>query len=230
MLSRTLFLLLPALVTTVAQLLPPIFPHGCYTEAFHTRALSGHTVPPSPNNTVLTCATACTALNYPLFGLEYGTECYCGTALSPGSFPAFGPSDCSMPCPGLTLVPETCGGPSRLSLWSTSPVAPPTTPFPPPIPATGQSRPYLTGCITEPAGARALSGRSTASPGAMTLAGCGAFCFGSGFRFYGTEYGSECWRLELVDTVEEMEHFMFCECTTGLKPTEFSNGIWFWSS
>lgn len=98
-----------------------------------------------------------------------------------------------MPCPGFTPNPETCGGPSRLSLWSTSATPPPTTSFPPPAPAPGQSRPYLTGCITEPVGARALSGRSAASPAAMTLAGCGAFCFGSGFKYYGTEYGSECW-------------------------------------
>lgn len=96
MLTRTLLLLLPALGTTLAQL-PPIFPHGCYTEAFRTRALSGRAFPPSPNNTVVTCATACTALNYTLFGLEYGTECYCGNALSPGAFPAFGPSDWYLP-------------------------------------------------------------------------------------------------------------------------------------
>lgn len=99
-----------------------------------------------------------------------------------------------MPCPGLTPNTETCGGPSRLSLWSLSATTPPSTPLPQPITTTpGQLRPYLTGYITEPAGARALSGRSAASPSAMTLAGCGAFCFGSGFKYYGTEYGSECW-------------------------------------
>lgn len=103
MLTRTLLLLLPALGTTLAQL-PPIFPHGCYTEAFRTRALSGRAFPPSPNNTVVTCATACTALNYTLFGLEYGTECYCGNALSPGAFPAFGPSDWYLP-PLFSLLP-----------------------------------------------------------------------------------------------------------------------------
>ena len=99
-----------------------------------------------------------------------------------------------MDCPGSALLPAPpkCGRPSHLSLYSTSPLTPSSTVRTPPNPAATHTRPYLTGCVAEPAGDRALSGRS-ASSSAMTVAECGSFCFASGFQLFGTEYGSECW-------------------------------------
>ncbi|KAJ0324077.1 hypothetical protein Brms1b_001324 [Colletotrichum noveboracense] len=49
----------------------------------------------------------------------------------------------------------------------------------------------LTGCWTEGNGVRALSQNSYASHDNMTLEICAAFC--SGYKYFGTEYGGECY-------------------------------------
>ncbi|KAJ0388108.1 hypothetical protein COL922a_000739 [Colletotrichum nupharicola] len=49
----------------------------------------------------------------------------------------------------------------------------------------------LTGCWTEGNGVRALSQNSYASHDNMTLENCAAFC--SGYKYFGTEYGGECY-------------------------------------
>ncbi|KAM7198104.1 putative fungistatic metabolite [Naviculisporaceae sp. PSN 640] len=48
----------------------------------------------------------------------------------------------------------------------------------------------LKGCYTEGIGARALSAKEYASGTSMTLQSCATFC--SGYRYFGTEYASEC--------------------------------------
>ena len=65
--------------------------------------------------TIEMCASYCiTSLSYTLFGVEYGGECYCGDELQAGAVVAPA-TDCSMACDGNAT--ETCGGPSRLSVY-----------------------------------------------------------------------------------------------------------------
>lgn len=92
---------------------------GCYTEVAPVdgaRALAGQ-IGVSPVMTTQACADFCRDNGLLLFGTEYGSECYCGSALHGESAPA-PTGDCAMPCSGDAA--QICGGPNRLSLYQWS--------------------------------------------------------------------------------------------------------------
>ena len=117
-----------------------------------------------------------------------------------------------MPCPGKPS--ENCGNGDRLSLYSLggkSPfsassttsnssgtttsssgtsTAPPTATGPTTIQRAG-SFGYI-GCYTEGSNDRSLNGLENPVPGAtLTVAKCAAAC--ASFKYFGTEYGGECY-------------------------------------
>lgn len=60
------------------------------------------------------CAAAATSQQpSAYFGVEYGTECYCGSTLGGSSAAA---AECDMKCGGDAT--QICGGHSRLTLYS----------------------------------------------------------------------------------------------------------------
>ncbi|KAE9365731.1 WSC-domain-containing protein, partial [Stipitochalara longipes BDJ] len=155
--------------------IPGYTDEGCYTEATSERALSAYTY----NNggmTVELCAAACVGYTY--FGVEYGTQCYCGNSLNAGSVPA-PPSDCNFPCPGNAT--EFCGAGNRLNVYSDA-----TSTAPPQLISTYNAL----GCFTETPSGRALSDLSTAA-NFMSVEVCGTFCVG--YNYFGVEYGRECY-------------------------------------
>ncbi|KAM0285986.1 hypothetical protein ACHAQH_001175 [Verticillium albo-atrum] len=168
----------PAPVPTIS----PFTLVGCQTEATSVpRALSAKFTT-SSSMTLAACAAFCTGYRY--FGTEYASECYCGNNLHLSSSAA--PlDDCAMPCVG---DPSThCGGPNRLTLYQ-DPARALTTPDEPRQPAFAGDFVWF-GCRSEPAGARALSGKERAADD-MTNESCASFC--DGFVMFGTEYGREC--------------------------------------
>ncbi|GKU17473.1 unnamed protein product [Fusarium langsethiae] len=90
-------------------------PNGCYTDnSSKGRALTWPMDVDSSSMTPTTCLTACADQGFPLAGLEYGGECYCGNVLANDTVKA-DVGDCNVPCNGdKTLL---CGGPSRLSVY-----------------------------------------------------------------------------------------------------------------
>ncbi|KKA29461.1 hypothetical protein TD95_003109 [Thielaviopsis punctulata] len=89
---------------------------GCWTEGDNVRAL-GAAATSLINMTNEVCAEFCSG--YKFFGTEYSKECYCGDELA-GSSTEAEISECSMLCAGSPV--EYCGGPSRLELYTLSPV------------------------------------------------------------------------------------------------------------
>ncbi|KAF9875011.1 WSC domain-containing protein [Colletotrichum karsti] len=183
---------------------------GCYTEATDTRALPN--LVDLEDKTVANCIAACSGRKNTYAGLEYGGECWCGDSLGVGAIPAAA-ADCSMPCSGNSS--EYCGGPSRLNLYKLDGNLPvPTSSVPtgtePTDTATATATPTSTappanervgdwlfqGCFTEGQGVRALPARTYAND-SMTLESCGSFC--AGLKYFGTEYGRECWCGEAID-------------------------------
>jgi hypothetical protein len=132
-------------------------------------------------NTIELCTSTCAQGNNTIAGMEYGSQCFCGSALGYQATEIVD-SSCSMACPGNSS--ETCGGINRLSLFSNGrPViqAAPGTPE-----TVGDF--YYAACYTEATSGRALGGKST-SGFSMTLEYCANFC--SGFQYFGTEYSDE---------------------------------------
>ena len=89
---------------------------GLVAEGTSGRALTG----PSTSGGDMTlekCAAFAAQNNMPLFGLEYGGECYTGQMLSNGAALSKVGTNSPMPCNGNQA--QTCGGPSMLSLFAT---------------------------------------------------------------------------------------------------------------
>ncbi|KAH0287144.1 WSC domain-containing protein, partial [Aureobasidium sp. EXF-3399] len=165
--------------------------------------------------TVQKCGDFCISKGFSMFGLEYASECYCGNARASTS-QLTTDSKCSMACKGNNA--QLCGAGSLMVLYgknamssssssaslsssstsgslgslsstvssATSSSAATTTPSSVP-PLSGYT--YM-GCFNETHDRRALNGNGRASS-SNTLESCAAFC--SGFQFFGTEYGSECY-------------------------------------
>ncbi|KAF2402400.1 WSC-domain-containing protein [Trichodelitschia bisporula] len=154
---------------------------GCYNETTSGRALSSLSTTNSSMTPQL-CATYCNA--YAWFGLEYSSECYCGTGPRPGSALVPTQSDCRMPCAGDPSL--LCGGPNRLNMYFSS--QPGKKSGNPSVPAvSGEWRYY--GCVDDHA--RILPDVRSADN--MTVEGCLAIGRQAGARYVGLEYGAECW-------------------------------------
>ncbi|RDA86585.1 hypothetical protein CP532_5984 [Ophiocordyceps camponoti-leonardi (nom. inval.)] len=158
---------------------------SCWTEGNKTRALDA-AIFINDTMTLDKCEAFCSKYNY--WGTEYGRECYCGNSLSSSSKTA--PlSDCNMPCGGNSS--EYCGAGDRIELYSTT--SAPATPTPT---ATLIHKPTvspytLVGCYAEPPSAKALAQKTTIDSKTATNDACAAACAGS--RYFGTEYGGECY-------------------------------------
>ena len=83
---------------------------GCYNETVPQRALS--TADDTSNSmTVQACATFCGKDQY--FGVEFGTQCYCGNTIGSGSVQVN--DGCVMACAGDET--EACGGVEFLNVY-----------------------------------------------------------------------------------------------------------------
>ena len=85
---------------------------GCANEPGGVRALGGATYT-SNNMTNEACQSFCVSKDSTMAGTEYGTQCYCGSALASGS--SLNQTCSSMLCSGSDM--EYCGGPDRLSVY-----------------------------------------------------------------------------------------------------------------
>ncbi|KAM7204344.1 putative fungistatic metabolite [Rhypophila sp. PSN 637] len=188
---------------------------SCWTEGTGVRALGGAAYA-YDGMTLESCMGNCTGFDY--WGTEYGRECYCGNSLASSSQSA-PVGDCNMLCAGNPL--QYCGAGNRIVLYSTTTIRSSTTStsVPTTSPTSTSTRTStvsttststsssaaatgtlarkpvvgaytLVGCQTEATGARALSANSYAAD-TMTLESCATFC--SGYTYFGTEYGRECY-------------------------------------
>lgn len=157
---------------------------GCANEGLTGRALSKDSFANS-TMTLERCQDYCTGKGYPLSGVEFASECYCGDNLENGSTIG-GSTQCTMACGGNPAA--ICGGPSALSVYNNTALIPPKAPAT--VPGVGT---YLSqGCYTEGVEERALADRATAATD-MTVAKCVGFCKDAGFRYAGLEYSTECY-------------------------------------
>ena len=90
--------------------------HGCYADMVDgkTRILDNDFMS-SGDMTHVACAAICFKAGLPLAGVEYATECHCGTGFNPGTTKTVLPTTkCDTPCSGDKA--ETCGGTDALQL------------------------------------------------------------------------------------------------------------------
>ncbi|KAI8626350.1 WSC-domain-containing protein [Xylariaceae sp. FL1651] len=152
---------------------------GCANE-IPGRALTGSSFS-DDSMTIERCQDYCKTNTYPLSGVEYGRECYCGkTVADPAKF---GQTDCNMNCKGNNN--EMCGGNARVSIFN-------NTNFVGPAPPKTIGSWQYQSCYMEPMNARALDTLIKADD-KMTIDMCTQACQGAQYAYAGLEYGRECW-------------------------------------
>ncbi|WRT68982.1 uncharacterized protein IL334_005964 [Kwoniella shivajii] len=149
------------------------------------RALRGAAYKDESGMTVETCTQYCSDRGYIMAGLEYGSECYCGSALVGGATLLLTSGECKMACVGDST--ENCGGPNAMWLY----INPNTLTTKVTLP-TGWS---AKGCIAEGWTSRALNFTATdyIQKGTMTGELCSRQCATLGYTMAGTEYASQCY-------------------------------------
>lgn len=177
-------------------------------------------------NTIEVCTQTCAAGGNTIAGLEFGTQCFCGTSLGHSSQQVI-ESSCYSACPGNSS--EICGGSSRLSIFSNG------RPFQPSAPGTPQTIGGFnyTACYTEGTSGRALADKAT-SGNSMTLEYCASYC--TGYQYFGTEYGAECYCGNTIgagaNQTSDSECDMLCAsnasefCGSSSRLTVYQNTTW----
>ncbi|KAI5832076.1 hypothetical protein K523DRAFT_334890 [Schizophyllum commune Tattone D] len=181
---------------------------GCINEPSSGRALTSASYNLG-NMTTEYCQSLCRGYKYA--GTEYGSECYCGNALSNGATTStVDSSQCSSACAGNSA--EKCGAAYKLMLYyqanppastsaaptssaasstattSRSTTVSSTTSSPA---ATSTARGFAAvGCVAEASSGRALTSASYQTSN-MTVEYCQTLC--SGYHYAGVEYGNECY-------------------------------------
>lgn len=156
---------------------PPSVRTGCYTDnTGGQRALSADSTG-TGTMSVQECSAFCR--RYQLFGLEYGRECWCGNTLGSQSSQV-SDSECSFPCAGNSA--QKCGAGNRLDVYENGAYSPRQ-------PAAITGAPYI-GCYADSGAPHPLPS-NIISTNDMTGAKCAQNC--AGFKYFGTEYGQECY-------------------------------------
>ncbi|KAK4032780.1 WSC domain-containing protein [Parachaetomium inaequale] len=150
---------------------------GCYTDSIALRVLSGSTTTTN-DNTLASCAATCAGYNY--FGVEYGTQCFCGMDLDPSGV-KLAETECAMKCGGDESL--LCGDANRLSVYKRTASDAPFNP------KTVGAFTYQS-CWTDGVGTRSLAAKSEVLAD-MTVEICAAFC--DGYAYFGVEYSTECY-------------------------------------
>jgi hypothetical protein len=131
-------------------------------------------------NTPSACVSQCASLGYPLAGVEYSNECYCGTGYTNGVTPtAASANDCSMSCPGDPS--QTCGGQLRIQVYSN----PNLNSIP-----VGWSTAYACAVDT---GAHIFGSYASNAAASSTPGVCAKWCASKGYPLAGVEGASQCY-------------------------------------
>ncbi|CAH1259009.1 PKDREJ [Branchiostoma lanceolatum] len=92
---------------------------GCYVDSSASRVLPWER---ATKTDIKSCGLHCKKNGYIYYGVEYSTECYCGTDVNFASIGTARPdSECNLPCPGNTA--EMCGGSLRISVYRPGKIA-----------------------------------------------------------------------------------------------------------
>lgn len=90
---------------------------GCWTNQAPLTPLALPTLLyDNTGNSIEGCTSGCQGSGFAIAGLQNGTQCFCGNALSGQSAVLIVDGACRLPCPGN--LGEVCGGYSRLSIFS----------------------------------------------------------------------------------------------------------------
>ncbi|EKM51419.1 uncharacterized protein PHACADRAFT_263533 [Phanerochaete carnosa HHB-10118-sp] len=183
-----------ASVGPVTSGLPSGWKYGaCYVDNANGRVFAEE----DPDNSALTvesCISSCTSQGFSVAGMEYSVQCFCGNELINGAVTA-PDSDCNMACGGSAT--EACGGPNRLSVYSTGTIT--TLPVPTTQTTGLPGNWQYVGCIEEGANGNRVFPYQIINTNNNSAEACLNQCGAFGYPAAGMEYGDECWCGDISD-------------------------------
>ncbi|KAG6825832.1 hypothetical protein H0H92_002250 [Tricholoma furcatifolium] len=138
--------------------------------------------------TIEVCQAFCDSNNYGFAGVEFGDECYCDYSIQ---FPSAlaNATDCNVPC--AANVNETCGGASRINIFSNGRALPT---IPADVTDSTNATWAYNGCFTDDSvGNRTLALHLEPTSGVVTPQTCVDTCSAANQTIAGVEFGDECW-------------------------------------
>ncbi|KAF2730707.1 copper radical oxidase-like protein [Polyplosphaeria fusca] len=174
---------------------------GCYVDGPGFRIMNFQQQD-NAQMTIASCSNACNALGYEIAGMEYSTQCFCDHVIRQGGSLATADTQCGMACGGNAN--EKCGGPDRLSVWSSLATLP-IKKKPTPKKTVGNWQ--YQGCITD---TQPLATFPRPFPWqyvnktSMSAELCLNQCADYGYMAAGIEYGEECYCGD-IDGVEKSQ-------------------------
>ncbi|PVG02883.1 WSC-domain-containing protein [Serendipita vermifera] len=165
---------------------------GCLNDLFEptSRLLRGPFFK-SDAMTPTVCADSCFKSGYPYAGVEYGNECYCGSAVFVKDLPIDG---CRQACSGDASV--ACGAPGQLGLYSIDDWS--WIVAPRPLPTSSDGKWQSVGCYIDD-----LTRNYTPInffDGEISVDLCTSACDSSGFTRAALEYGNGCFCGDDIET------------------------------
>jgi hypothetical protein len=154
--------------------------------------------PDDQSMTIASCSNKCAAAGYTIAGMEYSYQCFCDNMLRNGGPLAASESECNTKCAGNTG--QTCGGPSRVSVWSSQTTLKIVQV---PKPAQNVSDWKYQGCITDFGEGQHVFPWKLSNSTGNSPEWCLGRCKEFGYMAAGMEYGEECYCGDL-DGVEKM--------------------------
>ncbi|KAI8942832.1 hypothetical protein NX059_000872 [Plenodomus lindquistii] len=169
---------------------------GCYVDGPGYRILNFQQ-PDDQSMTIASCASKCAAAGYPISGLEYSYQCMCDFVVRMGGAPALSESECNSKCAGNP--DQTCGGPNRLSIYSSQT---PLKVIQAPKPVQNVSDWEYQGCITEGVNNQKVFPWQLINSTGLTPEWCLTRCQEFGYMVGGMEYSEECYCGD-IDQIEQ---------------------------
>lgn len=157
-------------------------PNGqCYQDNRQNRILNHEQEIGSSNMSKGSCEDQCENLGYTYYGLENGSDCYCGNSIN-GNPPQITLSECNEPCTGNEL--DNCGGDLKMNLFTLSSNL--ISDFDSNADPQGQ-------CYLDNLQNRILNHAQEIGSSNMSIGSCQGQCQGLGYKYYGLENGSDCY-------------------------------------
>ena len=158
---------------------------GCYIDGPGFRIMNNQQ-PDDAAMTIASCSNICAKAGYTIAAMEYSTQCFCDNIIRMGGKKATQDSECSNNCAGNPA--QKCGGPARMSVWSSQTVL---KVIDVPKPIQNVSDWTYQGCITD-ANGKVFPWKSTNQTG-NSPEWCLGKCKEYGYQAAGMEYGEECY-------------------------------------
>jgi len=184
---------------------------GCWSDGSRGLPSLSYVAYNNQSNSINLCTSACASKGYTIAGMEYGTYCYCGKKLNAYAQQVLD-SGCTASCPGNSS--QTCGQNNRLTLYANG--IPAQIPIPTMPENVGNYASLL--CYTEASSGRALTAKQYTDNVNMTLETCAKFC--SGYKYFGTEYSSECYCGSYFNNGSVVASALDCTMPCSGDPTE----------